>query len=179
MSRFHDKYSSRRSAHDSKWNVSLLLFTRAVNFFSWLFYHTIAYEIRQGTLEQTESEREWVLAHYSRTAKKRSVLSGPAPAASESRANKRVKRWHYHYRYYVLCRNIPWWYRVLGGLDVYQGLECNRAQIYLAISAEINVRVASRVESTSLYNIHREPCLFWNAVWMFRGYIGIEQFSDK
>lgn len=68
---------------------------------------------------------------------------------------------------------------MLGGLDVYQGLECNRAQIYLAISAEINVRVASRVESTSLYNIHREPCLFWNAVWMFRGYIGIEQFSDK
>jgi len=33
------------------------------------------YEIRQGTIEQKEAEREWVLAHYSRTAKKRSVLS--------------------------------------------------------------------------------------------------------
>ncbi|KAH9938571.1 anticodon-binding protein [Fomitopsis serialis] len=34
------------------------------------------YEIRQGTIEQTEAEREWVLAHYSRTAKKRSLLTG-------------------------------------------------------------------------------------------------------
>ena len=34
-----------------------------------------AYEIRQGTIEQKEAEREWVLAHYSRTAKKRSLLS--------------------------------------------------------------------------------------------------------
>jgi len=33
------------------------------------------YEIRQGTIEQKEAEREWVLAHYSRTAKKRSHLS--------------------------------------------------------------------------------------------------------
>ncbi|KAF8192486.1 anticodon-binding protein [Pholiota molesta] len=33
------------------------------------------YEIRQGTIEQTEAEREWVLTHYTRTAKKRSVLS--------------------------------------------------------------------------------------------------------
>ncbi|KAI9056586.1 Brix-domain-containing protein [Trametes sanguinea] len=40
------------------------------------------YEIRQGTIEQTEAEREWVLAHYSRTAKKRSLLSGPAPRPS-------------------------------------------------------------------------------------------------
>ncbi len=39
----------------------------------------VAYEIRQGTIEQTEAEREWVLAHYSRTAKKRSLLDGPAP----------------------------------------------------------------------------------------------------
>ncbi|CCM04812.1 uncharacterized protein FIBRA_07005 [Fibroporia radiculosa] len=36
------------------------------------------YEIRQGTIEQTEAEREWVLAHYSRTAKKRSLLTGPS-----------------------------------------------------------------------------------------------------
>ncbi|KAI6042098.1 Brix-domain-containing protein [Pisolithus marmoratus] len=34
------------------------------------------YEIRTGTVEQTEAEREWVLAHYSRTAKKRRLLSG-------------------------------------------------------------------------------------------------------
>lgn len=37
------------------------------------------YEIRQGTVEQTEAEREWVLAHYSRTAKKRRLLSGKVP----------------------------------------------------------------------------------------------------
>ncbi len=45
-----------------------------------------AYEIRQGTIEQTEAEREWVLAHYSRTAKKRSLLSGPAPRPSAAAA---------------------------------------------------------------------------------------------
>jgi len=57
------------------------------------------YEIRQGTIEQTEAEREWVLAHYSRTAKKRSLLTGPAPRSSaaaekESEANpkKRARR---------------------------------------------------------------------------------------
>jgi U3 small nucleolar ribonucleoprotein protein IMP4 len=33
-----------------------------------------AYEIRQGTIEQTEADREWVLAHYTRTAKKRRQL---------------------------------------------------------------------------------------------------------
>ncbi|TDL29599.1 Brix-domain-containing protein [Rickenella mellea] len=32
------------------------------------------YEIRQGTIEQNEADREWVLAHYSRTAKKRRTL---------------------------------------------------------------------------------------------------------
>ncbi|KAF8505031.1 Brix-domain-containing protein [Hysterangium stoloniferum] len=32
------------------------------------------YEIRQGTIEQTEADREWVLAHYTRTAKKRRQL---------------------------------------------------------------------------------------------------------
>ncbi|KAI0921297.1 hypothetical protein AcW1_004682 [Taiwanofungus camphoratus] len=37
------------------------------------------YEIRQGTIEQKEAEREWVLAHYSRTSKKRSLLTGPSP----------------------------------------------------------------------------------------------------
>ncbi|OJT10216.1 Dolichyl pyrophosphate Glc1Man9GlcNAc2 alpha-1,3-glucosyltransferase [Trametes pubescens] len=57
------------------------------------------YEIRQGTIEQTEAEREWVLAHYSRTAKKRTLLSGPAPRPSANAAvaeddseNKRKKR---------------------------------------------------------------------------------------
>ncbi|TFK76011.1 Brix-domain-containing protein [Pluteus cervinus] len=34
------------------------------------------YEIRQGTIEQKEAEREWVLSHYSRTAKKRPLLAG-------------------------------------------------------------------------------------------------------
>lgn len=67
-----------------------------------LYAHTcriLAYEIRQGTIEQTEAEREWVLAHYSRTAKKRSLLSGPAPrpsanaaAAEDDSENKRKKR---------------------------------------------------------------------------------------
>ncbi|KAG5644081.1 hypothetical protein DXG03_009171 [Asterophora parasitica] len=39
------------------------------------------YEIRQGTIEQKEAEREWVLAHYARTTKKRSILGGPASSA--------------------------------------------------------------------------------------------------
>ncbi|KAH9943343.1 Brix-domain-containing protein [Epithele typhae] len=57
------------------------------------------YEIRQGTIEQSEAEREWVLAHYSRTAKKRSMLSGPPPRPSavnteetEKNPKKRAKR---------------------------------------------------------------------------------------
>ena len=33
-----------------------------------------AYEIRQGTIEQNEADKEWVLAHYSRTAKKRRLM---------------------------------------------------------------------------------------------------------
>lgn len=33
-----------------------------------------AYEIRQGTIEQDTADKEWVLAHYTRTAKKRRVL---------------------------------------------------------------------------------------------------------
>ncbi|KDQ09025.1 hypothetical protein BOTBODRAFT_138210 [Botryobasidium botryosum FD-172 SS1] len=32
------------------------------------------YEIRQGTIEQSEADREWVLAHYSRTSKKQVLL---------------------------------------------------------------------------------------------------------
>ncbi|THH08643.1 hypothetical protein EW145_g2556 [Phellinidium pouzarii] len=32
------------------------------------------YEIRQGTIEQKEADKEWVLAHYSRTAKKRRMM---------------------------------------------------------------------------------------------------------
>jgi len=58
------------------------------------------YEIRQGTIEQTEAEREWVLAHYTNTSKKRSLLSGSGtygkPAASKtsstSRPAKKAKR---------------------------------------------------------------------------------------
>lgn len=33
-----------------------------------------AYEIRLGTIEQAEADREWVLAHYTRTSKKRRQL---------------------------------------------------------------------------------------------------------
>ncbi|KAJ3537244.1 hypothetical protein NMY22_g5673 [Coprinellus aureogranulatus] len=44
------------------------------------------YEIRQGTIEQSEAEREWVLSHYTRTAKKRNVLGGSI--ASEPPAKK-------------------------------------------------------------------------------------------
>ncbi|KAJ3484342.1 hypothetical protein NLI96_g5711 [Meripilus lineatus] len=56
------------------------------------------YEIRQGTIEQKEAEREWVLAHYSRTAKKRSLLSAPSsrPAPSNEEepepSKKRTRR---------------------------------------------------------------------------------------
>ncbi|KAI0729386.1 Brix-domain-containing protein [Fomitopsis betulina] len=52
------------------------------------------YEIRQGTIDQTEAEREWVLAHYSRTAKKRSLLTGPSrfsPRAEDSEQPKKKK----------------------------------------------------------------------------------------
>ncbi|EFI27685.1 brix domain-containing protein [Coprinopsis cinerea okayama7 len=49
------------------------------------------YEIRQGTIEQTEAEKEWVLSHYTRTAKKRSVLAGPTfavePPSKRSRTS--------------------------------------------------------------------------------------------
>ncbi|KAI0091920.1 Brix-domain-containing protein [Irpex rosettiformis] len=40
------------------------------------------YEIRQGTIEQHEAEREWVLAHYSRTAKKCNLLTNRNPRSS-------------------------------------------------------------------------------------------------
>ncbi|KAF9055210.1 Brix-domain-containing protein [Hymenopellis radicata] len=46
------------------------------------------YEIRQGTIEQTEAEREWVLAHYSRTAKKRSVLATPSGVGPSKKARR-------------------------------------------------------------------------------------------
>jgi len=42
------------------------------------------YEIRQGTIEQSEAEREWVLSHYTRTARKRSVLSNPGASRSDN-----------------------------------------------------------------------------------------------
>ncbi|KAA1466216.1 Brix-domain-containing protein [Dentipellis sp. KUC8613] len=46
------------------------------------------YEIRQGTMEQSEAEREWVLSHYSRTAKKRTLLSGPSTPRTPSQAQE-------------------------------------------------------------------------------------------
>lgn len=52
-----------------------------------------AYEIRQGTIEQSEAEREWVLSHYTRTAKKRNTLSGPSfTYKSQERPSKKHKR---------------------------------------------------------------------------------------
>ena len=57
-----------------------------------------AYEIRQGTVEQTEAEREWVLSHYTRTARKRSVLSNPTASRpsndeqSDTRPSKKRSR---------------------------------------------------------------------------------------
>ncbi|CAL1701390.1 unnamed protein product [Somion occarium] len=55
------------------------------------------YEIRQGTIEQAEAEREWVLSHYSRTAKKRSMLTDSNARSSNSEdtgesAKKRTRR---------------------------------------------------------------------------------------
>lgn len=52
----------------------------------------IAYEIRQGTLEQAEAEKEWVLAHYSRTAKKRRLLTGTISRNQKENPEKRTKR---------------------------------------------------------------------------------------
>jgi U3 small nucleolar ribonucleoprotein protein IMP4 len=54
---------------------------------SWQSTHLIgllAYEIRQGTIEQTEAEREWVLSHYTRTARKRSMLSNPTASRPDN-----------------------------------------------------------------------------------------------
>ncbi|KAJ2916437.1 hypothetical protein MD484_g3965, partial [Candolleomyces efflorescens] len=47
------------------------------------------YEIRQGTIEQSEAEREWVLSHYTRTAKKRNVMGGPISSESPSKKARR------------------------------------------------------------------------------------------
>lgn len=33
-----------------------------------------AYEIRQGTIEQNEADKEWVLTSYTRTSKKRRLM---------------------------------------------------------------------------------------------------------
>ncbi|KAN0097345.1 Anticodon-binding protein [Tylopilus felleus] len=49
------------------------------------------YEIRQGTIEQAEAEKEWVLAHYSRTAKKRRLLSSASSEPAED-STKRQNR---------------------------------------------------------------------------------------
>jgi U3 small nucleolar ribonucleoprotein protein IMP4 len=52
-----------------------------------------AYEIRQGTIEQLEAEREWVLSHYTRTARKRNALSGlNLGDRSEERPTRKFKR---------------------------------------------------------------------------------------
>jgi len=50
------------------------------------------YEIRQGTIEQKEADREWVLAHYSRTAKKRSHLSTGARTKPTEPENNDVEK---------------------------------------------------------------------------------------
>jgi U3 small nucleolar ribonucleoprotein protein IMP4 len=50
-----------------------------------------AYEIKQGTIEQAEAEKEWVLAHYSRTAKKQRLLSSTGSEPGED-FTKRQKR---------------------------------------------------------------------------------------
>lgn len=50
-------------------------------FFSLL---SLAYEIRQGTIEQDEADREWVLAHYTRTAKKRRMMWTLLPQVKKS-----------------------------------------------------------------------------------------------
>jgi len=49
------------------------------------------YEIKQGTIEQAEAEKEWVLAHYSRTAKKQRLLSSTGSEPGED-FTKRQKR---------------------------------------------------------------------------------------
>lgn len=50
-----------------------------------------AYEIRQGTIEQKEAEREWVLSQYSRTAKKRRLLTA-ITSEPEKIPSKRTRR---------------------------------------------------------------------------------------
>lgn len=45
-----------------------------INPFLHHFFSLLAYEIRLGTIEQEEADKEWVLAHYTRTAKKRRLL---------------------------------------------------------------------------------------------------------
>lgn len=53
----------------------------------------VAYEIRQGTIEQMGAEKEWVLSHYTRTARKRNVLSGRGPPSQpDEPVRKKVKR---------------------------------------------------------------------------------------
>lgn len=45
-----------------------------VNLFLRFPLSLLAYEIRLGTIEQEEADKEWVLAHYTRTANKRRLL---------------------------------------------------------------------------------------------------------
>lgn len=46
----------------------------SVSFSTKALLSILAYEIRLGTIEQEEADKEWVLAHYTRTSKKRKVL---------------------------------------------------------------------------------------------------------
>jgi U3 small nucleolar ribonucleoprotein protein IMP4 len=50
------------------------LVLRTSSLFSYVSSLHLAYEIRLGTIEQGEADKEWVLAHYTRTAKKRRLL---------------------------------------------------------------------------------------------------------
>lgn len=66
----------------------LSLQTRIV-FYGVLNRHLVAFEIRQGTLEQAEAEKEWVLSHYSRTSKKRNLLTGGGAYSGPRKKGKR------------------------------------------------------------------------------------------
>jgi len=88
LSRFREMSSWRRSALDLRWNVGVTSFAW---YGCWLSF--VAYEIRLGTIEQTEADREWVLSHYTRTARKRNALSGPKFLDDpEGRPTKKSKR---------------------------------------------------------------------------------------
>lgn len=61
--------SWQRSVLDSRCDVSFPTFPRCSS-----ADRATAYEIRQGTIEQTEADVEWALRPYQRTARKRNQL---------------------------------------------------------------------------------------------------------